>query len=1243
MNAQNSTKSMLRRIGIFGLTMAISAAGAMAQLAGKGGLTGHVVDSTGAAVPGAKVVVRSDSQGTTREMPATSAGDYTFSLDPGTYTLTVTFPGFKTYVQKNIKMDAMQTFSVDAKLETGDVTESVTVTDAPPVLESSNATLGTTIEQEQYSSLPLIQDGTGQRRATDFAALLPGVNGQVTNGNSTTNAGSVNGSGSRGAVSAIYIDGVPITSVAGEGDPRFVWSAFAVDSIDQFQVQTSGYSAIYEGQGVQNYNVKSGTNKIHGSVYDYYRDTGLDTWGFQKVNSPITGLPQKPSEHQHEYGLFLGFPVIKDKLFVFGGYEGYRFRRQVPYSSETIPVEAWRQGNFASMATNPALCNGSTTAVAGCLYDPTTTVYHPAVGNTAAYLSRSGFVNNVVPLRSAVAQKMQSFLPASNGLVDNNYVVNYKTGLNNWSASGRIDYDISTKQRLSVVLAWGRQATTAPAAVSTSAGQSSNGLPAPYISSQQFSPKTKVFLAEDTYTINSHLVNQFKFGFGRYDGPGYNQNTGGSYGASALGIQGLPSGQIADSFPTTTFTGNNTINRWAGYSSNRPVANGFVLVDNLQWTIGRHNFTFGGEDAWLQYNYLNNTTGSAPLALTFNSTATQGFTTTTTGLSTTGNAYASFLLGAVTTGTGTVSAVPETGGRYNPISGYVQDNWKVTDRLTLDLGVRYDYYPTYREVQDRFSFWTPTVTNSITGTPGAYVLGGFGNGRCNCHSPTQDFFKGFSPRLGFAYQATPTTLIRGSYGVMYTHGNANGGSAVSRQGTGTTGFSTTASTTFSNPNAAGVTGSTFWNLDQSFATASNYVAPSTNPNAASFANTYTYYSTGAAGISSGSPTYADPYYGSRAPQFINYSFGIQQQLGTSTALTITYVGSQGHFLTPDTLNGRGQFINQLDPKYLGLGSQLSNPATTASLAAAGVNTPYASFLGSQGSPTIGQALKPYAQYTGMSDAYGFVGNTSYNSLQVYATRRFVKGFTFMANYNWSKSIDNNGTFRSGYDIPAAYAEDGKFHAARSLDRSLSLADQRHKVVMTGSWDLPFGKGSLGGQNLVTRNILGGFKLSSIFSAYSGAPMSFTLNSANTNPSQAVAYSYRNPNYSGNGKLANRPALTSATLGKTQYLDPNAWTTTPNYRFAVSARTAPYSGLFQPGNYRWDLSLRREIKIPNRFASNARLTLEADYFNVTNHTHFVYSASNAVQATIGSSTYGTLQVDTNSAYNRAAQLAARFDF
>lgn len=1217
---------------------AVLSVSASAQLAGKGSINGRIVDSTGAVVPGADVTITDTATNKKQTMKTSGSGEYTFSLDAGHYTIVVSMPGFKTVTQENVNVNALQTFSVDLTLPTGETTEQVTVTDAPPALETSNASLGVTIEQQMYSALPVIQDGGGQRRATDFASLLPGVSAQTTNGNQTTNAGVVNGSGSRGAVSAIYINGIPITSVAGEGDPRFVWTAFPVEAIEQFQIQTNGYSAIYEGQGVQNYTVKRGTNAVHGGIFEFFRNTALDTWPFMsKYSSNALLPPVKPTENQHEYGIYAGFPIIKDKLFFFGTYDGYRFGRTVPQSLETIPTLAMRAGDFRNSGTS-----NNTVGV----YDPNTTQCFAAGGGSAARCSRTQFVsggnNDVIPQSrfSPAAVYMQKFLPNPiNSNTTNNYLASYKTGLNNWNAMGRVDYHITSKQDLSVVLAWGRQSTTAPAAVSTSSGASSNAMLPPYISSQQFAPKTKVFLIEHTYTVTPRIVNQLKYAFGRYDGPGFNQTISPTFAATAAGIKGLPAGQASDSFPTVSFSGNTQINRWAGYSSNRPVANGFALVDNVQMTYGNHNVTVGGEIAWMQYNFLNNATGVNPLQLSFTNALTGGFQANSTSLNTsTGQAYASYLIGAAQSGSFTLSAVPETGARFRPISLYVQDNWKVTSKLTIDAGVRWDYYPSYTEVKDRFSYFDPNATNTLTGTKGALAFGGSAGDRpCNCRTPVNNYFKNLGPRFGFAYQSDSKTVWRGSYGIMYTHGNANGGSATSRQGVGLAGFSVTPSTTTANP-ATGVTGSTYWQIDTTYP---SYTLPPT------LVSTLGTFNTTNSTQAAQSPSYADPYYGGRAPQFMNWSFGFQRQITNDMTLTMTYVGSQGHFLEPDSKTGRGIWANQLDPKYLYLGTTLTQNATAANLAAAGLTAPYSSFGGS-GNPTITQALKPFPQYNGMSDVYGFVGNTRYHALQTYVQQRLAHGLTFMANYTWSRSIDNNGTFRSGYDIPAAFASDGKFHSARSLDKSLSLGDQRHKFAATAAYDLPFGKGkTFGASNWMVNALAGGWKLSGIFQAFSGSPLAITANSCPNNPAASTCQPLLNPNYVGNGTKVNALPKTAQNITNGySTLDANAFTATPNFVMSTTARTAPLAGLFQPGNYKLDASLRRSFPIPTGgFHEGTKLTIQADMFNVTNHTRFVYSVSNAPLATwsAGSTSYGNLTVDTNAATNRAVQLAARIEF
>ena len=1100
---RDKVRSALSRAAVCRMIAAPAAIGFMlalpawGQLAGKGAIRITVTDSTGAAIPGTTIIVTNNAKGTRQTFASTGAGDYEASLDPAKYTISVSSPGFNTFIQQNVQVDALETFAVSAVLQTGSVDQTVTVSDAPPTLESSNATLGVTLEQEQYAALPILQDGGGQRRATDLAQLLPGVSANVSNGNATTNSGVVNGGGSRGAVSSIYINGVPITNAAGEGDPRFVWTSFAVDTIEQLQVQTVGYSSVYEGQGVQNYVVKSGGNKLHGVLYDYFRNTALDTWGFSAPSTinPLVGHPTKPVEHQNEYGLFLGFPILKDKLFIFGGYEGYRYSHTVTGQQETIPTLLQRTGDFTE-------ATGSTG-----IFDPNSTVYFaqcPTNVKVSCY-QRTQFMGlkngvptlNVIPTTrlSPVALRLESFLPAPTfNTVNSNYVVNYTTGLNNWSTANRIDYKLSDRDSMNVVIAFGRQSTTAPQQVSVSQGSATNGLPVPYISAQQFTPRTKVFLYEEIHTFSPKVVNQFKYGYGRYDGPGYNQDLGAPYSAAANGITGLPAGQASDSFPTVTFTGNTTINRWAGYSSNRPVSQGFVAVDNVAWSLGKHSLTIGGEVAWLQYNYLVNATGTNPLQLAFTNANTAGYAGSTAQVSTTGQAYASYLLGATNSASFTDSAVPETGGRFKQVSPYVQDNWKVTSKLTLDVGLRYDYYPTYKEVHDRFSFLDPNATNPFTGTRGALAFGGSGAGTCNCHQPVNDFLKNIGPRIGLAYQPDPKTVFRASYAVIYTHGNDNGGSATSRQGSGLGGFSVTPTTTVVQP-AAGTVGTSYYLLDKPYPA---FTQPTTTPAAAGLQGLGTYNTT-ATSQSAQSPTYADPYYGGRAPQFINFSFGFQREITNNMTFTMSYVGSQGHFLQPDSLTARGIPNNQLDPQYLSLTTRLSDPvsgAGAADLAAIGKGLPYATF-GGVGNPNVAQALKPFPQYNGVNDTFGFVGNTRYHALQVYLTQRISRGLTFQTNYTWSRSIDNNGTFRSGYDIPAFAATDGRFHAARTLDKSLSLGDQRHKFVLTGAYQLPFGKGELGGQHFITRALLGGYQFSTIFQAYSGAPLSIIQNTCQT--------------------------------------------------------------------------------------------------------------------------------------------------
>lgn len=1251
---------------------------ANAQLAGKGQISGTVTDTSGAAIPGAQIIVTSKQTNLSTRTTSTSSGDFSLStLDPGDYTVAVTATGFEKLVQENVHVNALETQTLSPKLTVGATSEEVTVSAAPPQLETTNATLGATMEQEMYSSLPIEMGAYGQpdqRRATDFAFLMPGVQGNNTNGNATTNTGIVNGSGSRGAVSVVYIDGTPFVRAGGNGDPRYVWTAISVDAVDQFQVQTAGYSAIYEGQGIQNYTVKTGGRDFHGSLYEFLRNTSLDTYGWLgSVPNPATGLVTKPIEHSNEYGIDLGGPLVpfgawRDKVFFFGNYNGFRYASETP-TPMTFPTLAQRQGNFQGVLNSNTTANCPGTVAAGCelanptgvgIYDPFTQATCTANSNNGPCRYRYGFVPgsgvgaagnpvlgpggtaavDVIPSSefSAVATKMQSFLPTSGvgTLPQNNYVSPNRTGLTNWSTTDRVDFNITKNNVITMVGAIGRQASSNPVG-QTTAGRNTG--PIPYNYGQTYAPKTAVGVIEDTYTITPHLVNQLKYGYARYNGPTFDADQLSAYSASTMGITGLPGGAASGAFPITSFAGTNPATQWGGTSPSVTLAENYTLLDNIQWVKGRHSITAGGQIAWLLYNVVNATGGTTAVTLANAVTETAGITPSTNSApkyaaaTNTGFSYASFLVGEIDKTSFTQYLQQEFGARFRAISPYVQDNWKVSSKLTLDLGLRWDYFPTIREVHDAGSFFSPTLTNPITGQPGALEFTGHGSGTCNCDTPVNNFKKNFGPRIGLAYQIDNKTVIRASWGVMFTHGNGVGGLSTSL---GTLGYS--AAPSFS------ATGQL---LSSAPLTGSNGAIPAYAP--ACGVNSGAEYGTGYTTTSSftqpgcstssytGSPSgmaYPDPYLGSRAPEYLNWTFGFQHQWTSAIASTITYVGSQGHFLQADGSNARGYWADQLDPKYLSLGSNLNSTGSTLTgfcAANSGVCPSYLSVFNT-GQP-LSTLLKPFP-FQSVSDNFPYTSNSNYNALQVSVNMRSSHGLTFMANYTWSRTIDDGGTFRTGYAIPAAFSGNGKAWAQDRIERGVSTTNQPQHFVLTGVYDLPFGR-QIASAHEWERAVLGGFRLSEIFQAFSGSPIYITGATCGTNPAQAVCLPTYNPNYSpsGTARINGKWGQGSTTGNLKPYIDATAFIQTPAYVFGNVSRTAAYN-LYGPGDYQFDLSLIRSF--PLHF-EGAHLDFRCDWVNVTNHTFFAVAGT-----TYGNSNFGTVTTSPN--YNRrAAQLSARLSF
>lgn len=1215
---------------------------AIGQLSGKGAVTGTVTDKTGAVIPDAEVSVTSALNGIVTTTKATGAGDFSFlNLDPGVYTITVTSKGFEKLSQQNVHVNALETVTYNAVLTIGATDVQITVNAEPPQLETSNATLGATMEQETYSELPLEMGAYGQadqRRATDFVYLMPGVQGNETNGNATTNTGVVNGSGSRGAVSDVYIDGIPFVRAGGNGDPRYVWTAISVDAVDQFQLQTSGYSAIYEGQGVMNYSVKHGGSTLHGAVYEFFRNTALDTWGFfGKAANPATGLPVKPVEHSNEYGINLSGPLVpfgslKDKLFFFTNYNGFRYSSATP-TPMTFPTAAEQQGDFSAFlkVNNPSLPADIP------IYDPSTEAACAAANNNTPcryQFSYNGVANVIPPGQiSTVAKNLQSFMskiPASaisSGL-QNNYIAPNATGLINWSTTSRIDYMLNPKDTISVLGAVGRQASSVPVG-QTTAGR--NVGPVPYNYGQAYAPKTAVWTIEETHVFSPNLLNQLKWGYARYNGPTFNPDESPTYAASAMGITGLPAGQAQNMFPIVSFAGTDAPTQWNGATENQTVAANYTVLDDVQWNVGRHSFTFGGQVAWLLYNVNNATGGSTPITLANAVTETAALNGGFTAKTGTGLSYASFLIGQVDKGSFTQYLQQEFGARFRAISPYVQDDWKVGNKLTLNLGLRYDFFPSITEVHNAESFFSPNLANPVTGINGALQFTGHGAGTCNCSSPVNNYYKNFGPRVGLAYALDSKTVIRASYGVMFTHGDAVGGLNTSL---GTLGFS--AAPSFS-ANGSLVSTIPF--------TGSNGAIPAYT--AATGVSSGPAYGTGYTNTANftGTPSsmgYADPYYGGRAPEFINWNFGLQRQLTNAITLTASYVGSEGHFLQTDGGNGRGYWSDALDPKYLYLGSRLSDTGKTAITVAQDCATYNltcpANFTSGQ---SLAQALKPFPFQT-VSDNFGqYMGNANYHGLQVILKSRAWRGLTINANYTWSKAIDDGGYFRTGYAIPAGtiYNEPTKSYAADRIERSLSTSNQPQHFVATAVWHWPFGKTVLA-QSPVERAVLGGFTFSGVYQAYSGSPLMITESSCQTNPSIPSSGNFCPPGLTSgftgsarqNGKWGH--GVTLANYTKISFINSSAFTTAPNYMFGNASRTAPYN-LYGPGNYQLDLGMIRSI--PLHITEATKLDFRADWTNVTNHTLFAVAS-----AAVGNGSFG--QVTNSGVANRKAlQFSARVAF
>ncbi|HJT88027.1 MAG TPA: TonB-dependent receptor [Bryobacteraceae bacterium] len=1023
----------MRHLLVAGMLFACAWAG-FAQ-GDRGTITGTISDPAGAVVPSAAIEARNIETGTAYQAASTSTGNYTLpQLPAGTYEVAVTVPGFKKFIRSGITVQVAAIVRIDIPLEVGAATESVTVQADAALLKTESGELSHNVTTDAVDSLPILGIGSAMagssaiRNPQAVAYLLPGAyvapNAQMRVNGAPGNTASYRLEGqdaSNGQVPATQAQVQP-----------------SVDAIQEVTVQTSNFAAEYGqvGGGFFNYTMKSGTNQLHGSVYDYFVNEAFN------ANTPWVNA--KPVARRNDYGATLGGPVVipklydgHDKTFFFFNWEQYRETQNINNLRITVPTDAYRAGNFATALTARTLGTDplGRPIPEGGIYDPNTT--RPAPNGQVI---RDLFPGNQIPLArlDPVALKIQALIPEPNlsGLI-NNAVFPFPSQRITSIPAFKIDHSVGPRMKFSYY--WS-EVKTASQYSPTLGG--ADGLPDPISAEIGTFITGRVQRGNFDYTVTPTLL--FHFGAGYQtdyftDDPVVtNFNP-----AQALGLNGVPVNRL---FPYMTGlcpagTSNGTVvsscGGQGGMKTMGPTTNRHPLLyekptanTSMTWVHGNHTYKAGAElriDANLSTIYAST---DGQYGFSPNETALPYLQSSTLGGGTIGFSYASFLLGLVDT----VKIAPVDSMKMgkHAVGLFVQDTWKVTRKLTLDYGIRYDYQTYLKEQYGRFAQFAPNIPNpSAGGLPGAVEFEGYGPGRCNCNF-ANNYPYAIGPRLGVAYQITPKTVLRGGWGVVYAaSGDSNGSTAG-----GLSIPAAVSSPSFGQPVMTLAVGVPFAPL------------PFPNFDVGQFPQKG-YATTQAPAV------WYDQNAGRPARQ-MQWSLGVQREILRDLAVEASYVGNRGVWWNAPGLVD----VNALSPaRIAAAGLSLNNPADVQLLASP-LNSPLAAARGFNQPPyagfpltaTVAQALRPFPQFSSINALWAPDGDTWYNSLQAKATKRFSHGLQFTGLFTWAKQLSTAAP--SNVTIPGTGAQAVTDVFNRSLNKFLSPYDQPFLFTLAATYTLP---------------------------------------------------------------------------------------------------------------------------------------------------------------------------------------------
>jgi hypothetical protein len=1138
---------------LIAFTLILSATVTASAQQGRGTISGTVTDPSGAAVKSAKVTVRNTGTNTTVVTESNGEGYYLSPpMNVGAYEVSAQAAGFKKEIRTGITLEVDQHAEVNLQLQVGLATESVQVVGEASLVNTDNASTGQVIENKRVNDLPL-----NGRNAFALVQLAPDVHsnagpnqsGFADRGTSLSDW-SINGGPN--AANLLLVDG----TVAQNSYYPDLNADLAVDAVQEFKVQSGSMSAEYGFTlgGVVNVATKAGTNGYHGTAYEFLRNNVLDSRNaFATV---------RPAYRYNQYGAAVGGPVIlpklyngKNKTFFFANWEQYNY---VTYSATitSTPPLAQRTGDFSQLYT--------ATGTLIPIYNPASTVLNP---NGSGYI-RTPFPGNIIPktLLDPVAQAMNAFYPAPNLTPSNAFTQSNNYQSVNPGAQNMKQYTIRGDQRISD--------SDSLFARFTYFNAYTNNCPCTWpslaVNGRYDNFGTRNAAIDETHTFSPRFLNEIRIGMARQDFPfqsaSYNQNWPQKLGLPA-------------SVPNTVFPSISN-----GYTAFGNATVGFRgaltwdVTDTVTLVLGSHSLKVGAEYRLL---FGNNYQTSAPSG-SFNFAAT--LTGNPQSQNGTGSTYADFLLGAVSSASGVLNTGESEKGFT--MSGFIQDDWRFSRNLNINIGLRYDFQQPPYERNCGTSNFNPNVSETV----GGLNLKGAMQYACKDYGSAflAPAYKDFAPRFGIAWDpfGNGKLAIRAGYALFYA-GDFN----ITYFGN-TAGFSST-TTSYTSPGGNA-------NLP-AFTLAQGFPTPLTLPLGSALGPRFLL----GQGVSYDQPN-------QKTPLSQQWNFSVQKQLMGGWVVDASYTGNHGTHLVAGSYN-----LDQLDPQYLSLGTALQNP----------VANPYAGIVpGSLGGATITkqQSLLPYPYYTSVTVRNPHLGNSIYHAGLLSVQKRLQGGLTVLASYTKSKLISDSVAapinFGSVVQVTNNGYQNGLYN--RQLERSVDPTDVPQRLTISAVYEVPFGTGKqFDPHNKVVDAVIGGWQAQTIVILQKGLPV--LIGGANNN-------------------LANRPNSTgqSALLSNpTQYewFNTAVFVNPPNYTFGNVGRALP--DVRNPGYFNCDMSLIKN----NRIKEHLNAQLRVEFFNMDNHTNLGMVNSSFSAGTNGlnqSSTFGTI---TSAMASRTIQVGMKLIF